>query len=35
MIKDGTYRRMVETQARQEAEDKASAMSVLGDNDVE
>ncbi len=35
MIKDGTYRRMVEIQARQEAEDKASAMSVLGDNDVE
>ncbi len=30
MILDGTYRRMVETQARQEAEDKASAMSALG-----
>jgi hypothetical protein len=30
MIKDGTYRRMVETQARQEAEDKASAMAPLG-----
>lgn len=35
MVKDGTYRRMVETQAQQEAEDKASAMSVLGDSDVE
>jgi ABC-type transport system involved in cytochrome bd biosynthesis fused ATPase/permease subunit len=32
MIKDGTYRRMVETQARQEAEDKASAMSAFGGN---
>ena len=30
MVLDGTYRRMVETQARQEAEDKASAMSALG-----
>lgn len=30
MLLDGTYRRMVETQARQEAEDKASAMTVLG-----
>ena len=30
MLLDGTYRRMVETQARQEAEDKASAMSALG-----
>ena len=30
MIKDGTYRRMVETQARQEAEDKASALAPLG-----
>ncbi|NCW90267.1 MAG: ATP-binding cassette domain-containing protein, partial [Rhodocyclales bacterium] len=32
MIKNGTYRRMVETQARQEAEDKASAMSAFGGN---
>ena len=30
MLLDGTYRRMVETQARQEAEDKESAMSALG-----
>ena len=30
MLRDGTYRRMVETQARQEAEDKASAMAPLG-----
>ena len=30
MLQNGTYRRMVETQARQEAEDKASAMTVLG-----
>ena len=30
MVRDGTYRRMVETQARQEAEDKASAMAPLG-----
>ena len=30
MLLDGTYRRMVETQARQEAEDKASAMTALG-----
>ncbi len=30
MLLDGTYRRMVETQARQEAEDKASAMRALG-----
>ena len=35
MIKDGTYRRMVETQARQEAEDKASAMSAFGGNNDE
>ncbi|MGV0999401.1 MAG: ABC transporter transmembrane domain-containing protein [Fluviibacter sp.] len=35
MLRDGTYRRMVETQARQEAEDKASAMSSLGGNDDE
>jgi len=30
MVRDGTYRRMVETQARQEAEDKVSAMTPLG-----
>lgn len=30
MVRDGTYRRMVETQARQEAEDKASALAPLG-----